>query len=196
MATITRTHRMTAEEFFDDPNVPERAELVDGLVVVRGEASDVTPFPPPIHAWIVYNLYDRLTDWVRPRGLGRVLGDGTPYQLGPGIVRGPDVSFIRADRLPGGPPRRGGWPFAPDLAVEVLSPSDTHAEVRRKLANYFGAGTRLVWLVDPDERGIEVHAPHAAGVWVAETGTLNGGDVLPGFTVLAADVFAGVPRDG
>lgn len=194
MATTTRAHRMTADEFFEDPGVPERAELVDGLVVVGSEASDVTPFPTPVHAWIAYNLYDWLTDWVRPRGLGRVLGDGTPYQLGPGTVRGPDVSFIRADRLPGGPPRRGGWPFAPDLAVEVPSPSDTHAVVRKKLADYFEAGTRLVWLIDPDDRGVEVHTPNAAAAWVAETGTLDGGDVLPGFTLSAADLFAGVPH--
>jgi len=189
MATITRTRRMTADEFFADPDVPELAELVDGEVVTLTT-------PPPIHGWISGNVYDALSAHVRPRGLGRVFGDNVPYTLGSHKVRVPDVSFIRTERGPGPPPRRGGWPLAPDLAVEVLSPSDTHAVVRRKLADYFGAGTPLVWLVDPDEWGVEVHTPDAAARWIDESGTLDGGAVLPGFSVPVADIFRGVARDG
>lgn len=189
MATITRTHRMTADEFFDSPAVPELAELVDGAVVALTT-------PPPAHGWIAKNVYDALNDHVRPLKLGRVFGDNVPYRLDSHKVRVPDVSFIRAERVPGPPPTRGGWPLAPDLAVEVVSPSETYASVRRKVADYLGAGTRAVWLVDPDARGVEVHGAGAATVWVAEDGSIAGGDVLPGFVLPAAEVFAGVPREG
>lgn len=202
MATIARTRRMTADEFFAALDVPEGAELVDGQVFVQtwpdlvdGEVVEVTT-PPPVHGWIGRNVIRALETFGNPRGLGEVFGDGIPYRIGAHRVRVPDASFIRAERVSGPPPRKGGWPMAPDLAVEVLSPSDTHAVVRRKLADYFGAGTRLVWLVDPDERGVEVHAPGAAPIWIGEAGTLDGGDVLPGFTLPVAAVFAGVPPAG
>ena len=65
--------------------------------------------------------------------------------------------------------------------------------MRKKLADYFGAGARLVWLVDSEDRGVEVHAANGVTRWVDEAGTLDGGEVLPGFTLPVADVFAGVP---
>ena len=188
-ATMTRTHRMTANEFYNDPSVPERAELVDGEVV------ELTP-PPPVHVWILANVSDALNDHVRAHKLGRVFGDGSGYTLGAYKVRVPDVSYFSAARLPVPPPTRGGWPYAPDLAVEVLSPSERHDAIRKKPADYFGAGGRMMWLVDAGERGVEVYAPDAAPLWMAEGGTVAGGDVVPGFTRPVADVFAGVPREG
>ncbi len=189
MATGTRTRRMTADEFFDDPEVPEFAELVDG------EVHELTP-APPYHGWIGRAVVRALDAHVLPRQLGEVFGDGVPYQLGEHTVRVPDVSCIRADRVPGPPPRRGAWRLAPDLAVEVLSPSDTRSVLRRKLADYFGAGTRLVWLVDPDDRGVEVLTPDAAPRWVDTTGSLDGGSVLPDFRVPVAELFRGLAGEG
>ncbi len=189
MATITRTARMTAEEFYDDPNVPERAELIDG------EVHELTP-APPYHGWIGRAVVRALEAHVNPRQLGEVFGGGMPYQLGEFTVRVPDASFIRAERVPGPPPRRGAWKFAPDLAVEVLSPSDTRSTLRKKLADYFAAGTPLVWLVDPDDFGVEVLTPDAAARWINEAGTLDGGLVLPGFSVAVAELFRGIAREG
>lgn len=187
MATITRTKRMTALEFFADPDVPDRAELVDGEVVEMVA-------PPPYHGWIGRTIVRALDAHVGPRGLGEVFGDGIPYELGEYKVRVPDASFIRADRVPGPPPRRHAWRLAPDLAVEVLSPSDTRTVLRKKLADYFGAGTPLVWLVDPDDWGVEVLTPDAAARWIDESGTLDGGAVLPGFRIPVAELFRGLAR--
>lgn len=186
MATIARTQSMTADEFFDDPDVPELAELVDGEVV------ELTT-PPPLHGWIARNVQRALDAFVTAHRLGEVFGDNVPYMLGHEKVRVPDVSFVRTERVPGPPPPRGGWPMAPDLAVEVLSPSERYAAVRKKLADYFGAGTRQVWLVDPDDRIVEVHTMGGTARQVDEAGTVDGGDLLPDFTLAVADVFAGVP---
>jgi Uma2 family endonuclease len=180
---------MTADEFFADPDVPEFAELVDG------EVHEVTP-APPYHGWIGRAVFLALHAHAAPRQLGEVFGDGVPYQLGPHTVRVPDVSFIRADRVPGPPPRRGAWRLAPDLAVEVLSPSDTRGVLRKKLADYFGAGTPIVWLVDPDDFGVEVLTPDAAPRWIDTAGALDGGPVLPDLRVPVADLSRGLARDG
>jgi Uma2 family endonuclease len=105
------------------------------------------------------------------------------------------VAFVQASRLTGGVPGRGYLPLAPDLAVEILSPSNTAAEMARKLADYFGHGTRLVWLVDPDAREITVHAAGAIPRLLRDADTLDGGDVLPGFSTPVAALFAGLaPR--
>ena len=84
---------------------------------------------------------------------------------------------------------------SPDLAVEVLSPSNTAAEMARKRADYFAGGTRLVWMVDPPARTIAVYVPDGAAPVVYGTGDVIGGDeVLPGFTMAVADAFAGADR--
>jgi Uma2 family endonuclease len=180
---------MTADEFFDDPEVPEFAELVDGEVHASTPA-------PPYHGWIARAVFRALYSHAAPRQLGEVFGDGVPYQLGEHTVRVPDVSFIRADRVPGPPPRRGAWRLAPDLAVEVLSDSDTPSVLRTKITDYLDAGAAVVWLVDLDERGVEVRVADAAPRWVGEGETLDGGAVLPGFGVSVAELFHGIAREG
>ena len=89
---------------------------------------------------------------------------------------------------------RGIPRLAPDLAVEVLSPSDTPKEMREKRSDYLDAGTAVVWLVDLEARGVEVWTPGAAPRWVGEDGTLDGAPVLPEFSVPVRRLFAGVAR--
>lgn len=190
MATAVITGRLTADEFYNSPDVPDNAELVHGEVRLM-------PTGAPAHSWVVRAIFRALDAHVAPRGLGEVFPDQMGYALPhrDDTVRIPDVSFVRAGRFPVPAARRGPMRLAPDLAVEVLSESDTHTAMRKKLADYFDAGVRLVWFVDLDERGVEVHTPGAAPRWVGEDGVLDGGNVLPGFALSVRDLFVGVAAD-
>jgi Uma2 family endonuclease len=128
---------------------------------------------------------------VRPRKLGIVTGEGGPVKLFAGLVRMPDVAFASWDRFPGRKRPKEPIPYlAPELAVEVLSKSNTRAEMRRKLEEYFGAGVRLVWMVDPRKRTVRVHTSMEDSVLLEEGQSLDGGDVLPGFSISLEEIFA------
>lgn len=186
MAAPTLAARMTVDEYFANPDTLDFTELVDGELLVTT--------PTLKHGWVVRAVFLALVAYVAPRRLGEVFQDGLGYEL-PGTqdtVRVPDVSFIGVDRMPVPLPPDRTFKIAPDLAVEVLSSTDTRPVLRKKLAHYLGAGTRLMWLIDTDERGVEVHTPDGPARWVPEDGVLDGGDVVPGFTVPVRDLFAGV----
>ena len=182
--------RMTAAEFLDYPWGETQAELV------RGEVR-VTPFPTGAHNRIVRNLFLALHPHVATRSLGEVWGDNVGYALphAPDTLRGPDVSFVRAGRLPEELPLRGLFPIAPDLAVEVLSPNDRYGDVIEKLDDFFAAGTTLAWIVDPVRRHVECVTPDGPRRIVREGDVLDGAPVLPDFTLPVVDVFAGVARE-
>ena len=193
MATILQPsavpQRMTAEEFLNYPWGDTPVELVHGEV-------RVAPFPAGAHAHIVGNIYDALRDHVRARKLGRVYGDNTGYALPhrDDTIRGPDVSFVAAGRLPDELPLKGLFPIAPDFDVEVLSPSDTYAEVTEKLDDFFSAGVQLMWLVDPRRRRVEVVTPHGARRTFAEDAVADAAPVLPEFAMPVTEMFVGVGR--
>ncbi len=132
-----------------------------------------------------------LAAFVQDRNLGVVAGSDGMMRLFPRTVRMPDVAYVSWNRIPGG--KVGPTPIpelAPDLAVEVLSKSNTAAEMARKRAEYFRAGTRLVWMVDVDPRTVSVFTSAEEGIVLDENSQLTGGDVLPGFTLKIADLFA------
>ena len=113
-------------------------------------------------------------------------------RIAPGSIRMPDIAFVARDELPGGKPPRGRSPaLAPDLAVEVLSRSNTKAEIARKLREYFASGTRLAWIVDPKTQTVRVHTSPTESTRLEADGVLDGGDVLPGFRLPLAELFAG-----
>jgi Uma2 family endonuclease len=127
--------------------------------------------------------------------LGDLVGADATMRIMPRLVRIPDVSFVSLDKLPGRQrPRQAVPDLVPDLAIEVLSEGNTPAEMRRKLKEYFLAGVRLVWFVDPERRTVEVFTAPDAGTVFTEDQTLDGGDVLPGLRLPVRDVFARVPR--
>ena len=126
--------------------------------------------------------------FVTPRRLGMVVTGRPQFRMGRGNLREPDVSFTRRDRLPNPLPQVGGW--CPDLCVEVLSPSNTRAEMALKRAEYFASGCRLVWEIDPRTRTATVFTGATTSATVDEAGTLDGGDVLPGFALPLRDLFA------
>lgn len=182
MATTAK--RYTAEDLARMPT-DEPWELWEGeLRKVPGagfEASDLAQ-------WIGMLI----GAFVRPRRLGKVTGaDGTYILIqNPQTIVVPDVAFVRSDRLPERGPRRGYFPMPPDLAVEVISPTDEPAEIAKKQELYRRAAVPLTWCVNSDRRTVAVFRH---GEFVAELGEgddLDGGDVLPGFRLPVAEIFA------
>lgn len=128
--------------------------------------------------------------------IGVLFGADGGFRLMPGLVRLPDVTFIRREKLPRGRIPNEPYPgLAPDLAVEVLSPSNTAGEIARKLRQYFLAGTTLAWVVDPRSRTVVVHERPGEGQTLTEADTLDGGSVLPGFQLPVARLFEEMPPE-
>jgi Uma2 family endonuclease len=130
--------------------------------------------------------------------LGIVTGEQGTMEIMPDLVRIPDVAFTSWDRLPGRCRPAARVPqLAPDLAVEVLSPSNTPGEMALKRGEYLQAGVRLVWEVDPDARTVAVYTAPAAPVQtLGINDTLDGGTVLPGFTLPLTQLFGELDRQG
>lgn len=129
------------------------------------------------------NLGVELANHVRARELGVVYAAETGFTLArhPDTVRAPDVAFVRRERLP--TPEPVGFPdLPPDLVVEVLSPDDRPGELLAKIADWLAAGTRLVWVIDPDRRVARVYRHDGAETIVAADQALDGEDLLPGFS--------------
>jgi Uma2 family endonuclease len=138
-----------------------------------------------------------LSAFVDPRNLGLVSGADGMMRLFPGLVRLPDVAFASWDRIPGRRvPKEPIAGFAPDLAIEVLSESNTPGEMARKCREYFEAGVRLVWLIDPATRTATVYTAPDRSTHFSEAETLDGGDVLPGFVLPLRDCFSALDRTG
>ena len=163
--------------------------------LVRGELR-VTPAPGAPHGRIATNLTVLLSVHDAGRRVGWVFADSVGYQLVdlPRTVRRPDVSFVRADRLPAEGVGPGFLKLAPDLVVEVISPSETAAELQEKLDDYRTCGTPLIWVVDPARRTVMIIASDAPPRWVREGERLDGGAVLPGFSCDVAELFVGVAK--
>jgi Uma2 family endonuclease len=180
---------VTAEELFEQPDAGCR-ELVRGVPRVREP-------PGGLHGWLAVRLAARLAEHVERLGLGSVLVEaGYVLRRGPDTVRGPDVSFISASRLP---PERLPEHFivgTPDLAIEILSPGDRWSEVEEKIADYLGAGTRLIWVVDPGARRVIVRYPDRPPRVVPNEEALEGEAVVPGFVLPLAELFRPGARPG
>ena len=162
-------------------------ELVDGTLVEKTMGIRESALA------VLLGYY--LLNFVLPRRLGVVLGADGMIRFAPNQVRLPDVSFFRSERLTNGKlPDEAISSLIPDLAVEILSPSNTRAEMDRKLREYFAAGVRLVWYVDPRQRLVWVYEAVDRVTCLDHTGTLDGGTVLPGFALPIADWLAEADR--
>src|SRR5262249_1609298 len=129
------------------------------------------------------------------RDLGVTAGEAGMMRLTSGLARIPDLSFISWARLPGRElPAEPIPDLVPDLAVEVLSEGNTEEEINRKLREYFRAGTRLVWIVDPKNRTVKVYTSPSRSKLLTEDRTLDGGKVAPGFALPLAQFFARAGR--
>src|SRR5690349_1565335 len=173
---------MTADELLHVRIPDKRVELVRGRLVVR-ELRGLQ------HGRVTMELAGRLDTHVRGADLGQVLpAVGFKLASDPDTVRGPDIAFIRSDRLPD--PEPAGFPdFAPDLVAEVLSPGDRPGEILAKVADWLSAGTRLVWVVDPLRRVARVYRQDGSETIVTAEASLEGEDVLPVFACPVATVL-------
>jgi len=178
---------MTAEQLLELPEVPgKRFELIDGELI------DV-PFAGVLHAVIV-GIVHRLLAAAADKHGGYAFGDGVGYVLArrPDMVRGPDASYVTADRVRQVGFPAGFWPGAPDIAVEVVSPHDRAVEIHAKTRDYLAAGTRLVWVLWPETRSVTVWDAADASGASRELGPddmVDGGEVLPSLRVRVADLF-------
>jgi Uma2 family endonuclease len=136
-----------------------------------------------------------LRAFVMPRRLGIVTAPDGPMRLAPTTTRFPDVAFISWDSIPAGPlSERLLADVVPDLAIEVLSPSNTRAEMARKRRESFAAGVKLVWEFNPADRTVAVFVGPEHPIVLDATQTLDGGDVLPGFALPLAELFGELER--
>jgi Uma2 family endonuclease len=174
---------MTAEDLLTMPDDEHRYELVEGELKQMAPAGEE-------HGTYGMNLSWRLARYIHEHKLGRVYLAETGFlvERNPDTVLAPDFSFISADRLPAGGPAKGYREGAPDLVVEVVSPSDTYDKVEEKVQRWLSAGTRLVWVVLPGTRTVTVCRQELRRV-VGIGGTLDGEDVVPGFQVAVAEIF-------
>jgi Uma2 family endonuclease len=168
-------------KILDQENRP--CELVEGSLVEKPMGYE--------EAELAMLIGTFLTIFVRRRRLGIVTGADGMVKLFTGLVRIPDVAFASWDRFPNRKRPKVPIPeLAPDLVVEVLSKSNTKAEMNRKLGEYFAAGVRLVWMVDPRKRTVRVYTAVDQSVLIKEGQSLDGGAVLPGFVLPLDELFA------
>jgi Uma2 family endonuclease len=157
-------------------------ELIDGVLVEKAMGYFESALAAVLIRW--------LGNFSAERRLGMVLGEGGLIRLASGQVRVPDVSVILWERFAGrGLPREAILPLAPDLAVEVLSVGNSPGEMQRKLVDYFQAGVRLVWYLDPRARTLCAYTAADRFQLIDEQGTVDGGQVLPGLHFALADLF-------
>jgi Uma2 family endonuclease len=181
---MVTTKLMTAEELERMPEDEYRYDLIRGVL----KRMSPTGFR---HLKVSGTLIWALNDYVIPLGLGVVGGEGGfVLELDPDTVLAPDVAFVRTDRLPAEEEADRFARLAPDLAVEVVSPSDTGPEVDEKVGLYLGAGVPLVWVVDPRRQTVRVWKADGTDRLLTADHELDGGAVLPGLRVPIARLFA------
>jgi Uma2 family endonuclease len=184
MSTVAPPRTYSPQDLLKMPD-GDRFELVDGHLVEH-----------TMSAWSSYVggvVYQMMDSHARAKQLGWVLPEGTTFQCfpdDPNKVRRADVSFFSLERLSVEQAMsEGHLRIAPDLAVEVVSPNDLLYKVHEKIQDFLKAEVKLVWVVDPQARFVEVHRPRGAGTILREHDFLEGEDVLPGFRCRVGDLF-------
>ncbi|MBI2760994.1 MAG: Uma2 family endonuclease [Chloroflexi bacterium] len=182
MTSAPQPHLLTAEELMELPDDGNAYELDEGRLVIM---------PPAKYrsSRVSARVLIRVGSFVERHDLGACTGEqgGVVLQRGPDIVRAPDVTFVRKNRLLSDIP--GYFEGAPDLVVEFLSPSDRMARVLRKVKQYLAAGVRLIWVIDPEDRTAFIYRPGRDVIILDEDGVLDGEDVLPGFSLALSEIW-------
>jgi Uma2 family endonuclease len=182
---VIRDRLITADEFEQMLALPENSdrllELIDGELVEK-------PMPTQQHGRIVIRLGARLLAFVEDQRLGHIETE-VRYRTAEDDLntRQPDLSFFAGVDVPA--VERGPVMRLPDLAIEVKSPDDTFLKLREKALYYLKHGSRLVWLIFPERQQVEVHTADGPILTLGADHTLDGGEVLPGFSLPVADVF-------
>ena len=168
---------MTLEEFLEND--------MPGYEYAKGELIPMSPATRR-HGKISANVIGHLYSHVYENGLGELYTAETIFQVGDRLMK-PDVAFVSTARLDVDEDKI--FPIPPDLAIEVVSPSDVQSRVTRKALNYLNAGTRLVWVLDPVSKTVTVYRSEIDIEVLTREATLTGEDVVPGFTCLVAEFF-------
>lgn len=181
---MATTRLVTAEELMA-LGEDVRYELLDGELVEMAPTSGD-------HGVIAFRLATRVDRYEPSRTLveGVTAEAGFVLRRDPDVLVAPDLAFVRLERLPPPAARVGAWELAPDIAVEVLSPSDRPSRVALKVSRYQDAGTELVWVVDPRARTVTVHERGHEVRVLGPDDVLDGGEVIPGLVVPVAELFA------
>ena len=182
--SLTVTRVVTADELLALPEDGFRYELV------KGELIRMSPTGHE-HGVVAMNIAGPLHQHVKSNNLGAVYAAETGFMIeeNSDTVRAPDVACVQTSRINEAGKVQGYWRGAPDLAVEVVSPSDTVANIEGKVADWLQAGARMVWVVSPKLRTVAVYRSLTEIVMLTEKDTLEGGDCVPGFQVAVAEIF-------
>ena|SRR5437870_5531485 len=182
-STITKP--VTADELLAMPDDGYRYELVKGELIKMAPAGFQ-------HGVVAMNIGAPLHDYVKRNDLGVVYAAETGFILSrnPDTVRAPDAAFNRKQRVEKIGSVKGYWVGAPDLAIEVVGPGDTVAEVEEKVAGWLEAGTAIVWVVSPKLHTVTVYRSLVEIATLTEKDLLDGGEVVPGFQIKVAEIFA------
>jgi Uma2 family endonuclease len=186
-ADITSRDRplLTAEEYARLPDDDYVTELVRGQVVRE-------PFPSYLHASLQARLAERLVRHIREHRLQLSCTGpmGFVVERGPDTVRGPDLAVVRMDRVSSAD-HEGFLEAGPDLAIEIVSPSNTAADIHQKVREYLAAGTRMVWVVYPKTRTVAVHEDVFSASFLTVDDELDGREVVPDFRLRVRAIFDG-----
>lgn len=187
-ATATGARLLTAGDLLRLSSQGVRGELIRGVLHETMSAG-------LRHGRIAVRLSAQLHNFVEPRGLGTVVGtdSGVLLEREPDTVREPDIAFFSADTLPLDADVPGYADIVPGLVAEIRSPGDTLREVHDKARMWLSYGVRLVWVVRPEERAVDVHRPGEAIATLGEGDALDGHDALPGFACEVAALFGPPP---
>ena len=182
---MAATRSITADELLVMDLPPGRYDLIDGELIQMPPAGEA-------HGVRSYRIILRLGPHVEANDLGQVYPPETGFVLTNGgeHVVSPDVAFVLKERLAPDRNREGYLRVAPDLAVEIVSPSDYPALVERKIAKYLAANVPLLWVVYPDRRRVRVLGAGREPAEFGEGDVLDAGDIVPGFRLPVADIFA------
>jgi Uma2 family endonuclease len=177
---------LTAEEFSDGPNEDQDGRQEE---LVRGVVTCVRDLPPThAHGATKRRVFFLLHNFVNAHRLGVVWSeDGFILERNPDTVRIPDVYFMRDERVD-----MNVHPYpsgAPDLSIEILSPSNRRRQVAERVADLLRTGSRLVWCINPKKRIVTIYRPDGTTQVLIETDTLSGEDVVPGFACVVSELF-------
>ena len=188
MTTTTQSKLLTAADLLRLDGEGVRGELIRGVLCETMSTGE-------LHGKIVMNLGIELGMFVKAGGLGTLFASdsGVWLERDPDTVREPDLAFTSAERLPLDAWNTGYSEVVPDLVVEVASPGDGRRELHDRAYMWLGHGVRLVWVVQPATRTIDVYRPEHAVSTLSDQGSLDGMDVLPGFTCEVSGVFGPSP---
>ncbi len=184
MSTLLKTRNWTDEELLALPDDGNKYEVMKGVLLTMSPAGIE-------HEHIGVRLISALDSFLKTRKLGIVVGSSAGFWMKNRDFLSPDVSFIAKERLKGR--KRAPKKFfdgAPDLAAEILSPSDTVEGLHEKMVDYFANGCRLVWVVNPEEQVVLVYRSPQPNQLLREGDVISGEEVVPGFTMPVSELFA------